>query len=608
MDYTWNIKAMIIEIALITICSIVMRICYVLWFFRYPIYPPTEEILKAVDDELMESRYRFTCNRLNRSTPKEGFDVIFIGSGPASLSCASLLSQLKYKCAVFEQGEELGGGCHVFNDIGYEFETGNHYLGPEMKNLLDILSRGCINLRSIGTRVDDEIMYDNIIIGDSEYPMFAGFDNQLRVMVERFPQEEKSVNAFFNVLKFVKGSKYSEQARTFYVLKAVKLPVWLRSLLQRKLCKQYNELREMSIEDLLEKCGVKIGSRLASVLMGQYGDSGERPDRCSAAMHLGVMSHYINGAVYPDGGSGAIPRKLNNVIRSAGGRSFVQAKVTDLIVEHGKCKGVIVNGTKVNAPLVVCGASAVTGYELMSKHLHNAGTIALQNINSICSTSVCFSFLFIALDVPIEDSDNRSHNSWIYPRDDFTLMEKNISASEPFSRVLPMFVASGSEKDGLWKSRFGEYKKTIVVLTSHPYEWVKQWEGKSHVEREKDEQYQDFKKELKEHMMEHGFNRVFPEIGKHIVRTTVATPLSTNNFLATRRGECYGLSPTPERYTVPDLSPVTALNGYYLTGQDIITHGIMSGLLSGVLTANVIEGYGSYENILMQRDIIKDMS
>lgn len=50
------------------------------------------------------------------------------------------------------------------------------------------------------------------------------------------------------------------------------------------------------------------------MVLGQYGDSGMRPDKLSAMMHMGVMSHYSEGAIYPIGGSGAIPRKLNAVV------------------------------------------------------------------------------------------------------------------------------------------------------------------------------------------------------------------------------------------------------------------------------------------------------
>ena len=53
-------------------------------------------------------------------------------------------------------------------------------------------------------------------------------------------------------------------------------------------------------------------------------------------MHLGVMSHYALGSKYPIGGSGAIPRKMNAVVLAAGGRSFVDAPVDELLYTRGK--------------------------------------------------------------------------------------------------------------------------------------------------------------------------------------------------------------------------------------------------------------------------------
>ena len=42
-------------------------------------------------------------------------------------------------------------------------------------------------------------------------------------------------------------------------------------------------------------------------------------------MHMGVMAHYVEGSVYPVGGSGAIPRKLNAVVLEAG--VYLQATI-----------------------------------------------------------------------------------------------------------------------------------------------------------------------------------------------------------------------------------------------------------------------------------------
>ena len=54
-----------------------------------------------------------------------------------------------------KQGEELGGGAHVFALKGYEFETGVHYLGndPGMNNMLAFATMGRVQLAQTGTPV-----------------------------------------------------------------------------------------------------------------------------------------------------------------------------------------------------------------------------------------------------------------------------------------------------------------------------------------------------------------------------------------------------------------------------------------------------------------------
>ena len=61
-------------------------------------------------EEDAQARYRFTAGRLEKALPPGGaFDAIFIGSGPGSLACAATMSKLGWKCAVFEQGEQVRG-------------------------------------------------------------------------------------------------------------------------------------------------------------------------------------------------------------------------------------------------------------------------------------------------------------------------------------------------------------------------------------------------------------------------------------------------------------------------------------------------------------------
>ena len=107
--------------------------------------------------------------------------------------------------------------------------------------------------------------------------------------------------------------------------------------------------------------------------------------------------------------------------------------------------------------------------------------------------------------------------------------------------------------------------------------------------------------------MEQGFRKVFPKLEKYIVHSSVGTPLTTNHFLGTTQGECYGRSATPSRWLCPDLSPYTPVANLLLTGQDIVTLGLTGAAISGYLTANVLAGYGGWENILLQREIVLDL-
>ena len=73
--------------------------------------------------------------------PSEVDDVI-IGTGIAGLYLGALLSRLGRKVLCLEQHYIAGGCMHCFEDKGYEFDTGIHYVGRVEKygQLLNLLS------------------------------------------------------------------------------------------------------------------------------------------------------------------------------------------------------------------------------------------------------------------------------------------------------------------------------------------------------------------------------------------------------------------------------------------------------------------------------------
>ena len=98
----------------------------------------------------------------------KGFDLqLQAGADGESLLCSpsfqAALARLGKRCCVLEQGEELGGGAHIFREAGYEYETGVHYMGGTQLawnrgasiGLLRFLSCGRLKIRAVGTLVED---------------------------------------------------------------------------------------------------------------------------------------------------------------------------------------------------------------------------------------------------------------------------------------------------------------------------------------------------------------------------------------------------------------------------------------------------------------------
>eukprot|EP00750_Incisomonas_marina_P022304 INCI4963.1.p2 GENE.INCI4963.1~~INCI4963.1.p2 ORF type:complete len:629 (-),score=107.45 INCI4963.1:2815-4701(-) len=566
-------------------------------FTKCPV-PPEE----THEEEDRAARRRFTANRLAKATPKDGFDVIVVGSGPSGLCCAASLARLGAKVCVLEQGEELGGGAHVFSLKGYEFETGVHYLGkdPGMNNMLNFATHGRLQLAPIGTLLKNGLTcYDEVRVGDDVYHFTAGIATFQKMLNDRFPEDLDKIQKFVDLVEHFRSPAYKSSAVMFFRLKAADfVPAALKPFLARTLSSTFWKSTQETAEDILRRCDVDPDSPLGSVLLGQYSDAGVRPDKLSAALYMGVVAHYIGGSTYPVGGSGALPRKMNAVIRAAGGACFVQATVNGLLMSKtGRCEGVTVEGgAEIRAKCVVNSIGALPSFQMLRPHFPKACDKAIKRLESTDEPSVAFIFLFIALDTtgqPEEERDDSSHNRWLYPSTGFTAAEKRLEeADEPWSAPAPMFVASGSAKDAGWSERYGRNRKTVVVLSQCPWKWVSQWAQLSPKQRDRNEGYQAFKKRTEEVLMEDGFRKVFPNLEKYIVFTEVGTPLTTNHFLGKKFGECYGRAAVPKHWGCQDLHPYTPCPNYYLTGQDVGTLGVAGSLASGYTTANVVAGFG----------------
>jgi len=75
-------------------------------------------------------------------------------------------------------------------------------------------------------------------------------------------------------------------------------------------------------------------------------DYGLPPGRSAFVTHAIIVNHYLNGAWYPVGGAGEIPKAASAVIHAAGGELLVGPRSNKNILEDGRAVGVEVQPKK----------------------------------------------------------------------------------------------------------------------------------------------------------------------------------------------------------------------------------------------------------------------
>jgi hypothetical protein len=153
-----------------------------------------------VPTEVTTARADCTVDAFKQRKVPEDVDFVMIGSGIGSLYCAGLLARAGFKVVVLEQHYVAGGCTHSFEDHGYEFDTGLHYVGriEKYKVLLDLVSaKGKeVEWAKMGTEADG-FTYDKVVIGKEKPHLFrAGADKFVEDLAARFPADRDGIEAY----------------------------------------------------------------------------------------------------------------------------------------------------------------------------------------------------------------------------------------------------------------------------------------------------------------------------------------------------------------------------------------------------------------------------
>ena len=526
--------------------------------------------MSALTPSTLRIGRRYRANRL------EGpYDALVIGSGIGGLTTAALLADIGWKVAVLEQHYTAGGYTHSYARNGYEWDVGVHYIGDmgaatTARRLMDHLSQGQLQWAAM------DAVYDRFFLGDQAFEAVAGKAEFRDNLVRHFPDEAAAIDRYLELL-----AEVSRGMRGF-ALSRLLSPGQLK-LVQPVLRRLLPDSFHRTTRDVLEE--LTGNATLIAVLTGQWGDLGLPPARSSFIIHALIARHYLHGGFYPVGGSWRIAETIIPRIQASGGEVFTYARVQQILVENGKACGVLMaDGERILAPCVISSAGVMNTFQrlLPPDAVTRSG---YDRLLRQVTPSMAHVGLYIGLKETAEALGLPRSNFWIYPSADY---EGDLQRFEqdPSAPLPVVYVSFPSAKDPDYANRHPG-TATIEVVAPAPFAWFERWDGSTWGQRGED--YEAFKQALGERILEVMLEKL-PQLRGRIDYWEISTPLSSQHFNAYARGELYGIDHTPERFAQHWLTPRTRIPGLWLTGQDIMSCGVVGAMMGGVLTAQAVGG------------------
>jgi len=507
------------------------------------------------------------------------YDAIVIGSGLGGLSTASALAKAGKKVVVLEQHYTAGGFTHTYDREGYEWDPGVHYVGKMghnsfEKRLFDYVTDGKVSWSPLDKN------FDRFFMGEEQYDFVSGREDFVKKLKDQFPDEENNIDRYIK--------KVITVTRLFKLTLAEKFlsprVTGLYSSLMKKVLPSYFY---KTTYDVLKE--ITQNEKLIALLTAQWGTFGLPPKSSSFHMHCLIVEHYLDGAYYPEGGSLEIAKAVIPIVQAAGGEVFTYARVENIIIQNERATGVrMSDGHEIFAATVISDAGVANTFQrlLPEQTFRKSGYVEkLQDL----SDSISNISLFVGIKDSAENLDLPNRNIWIYPDGQH---DKNVEDFETDqSNDFGMFISFPSTRDPSFSKRHPD-RSTITMITFLPFSVFEKWDGTMWGKRGDD--YEELKEHYSQRMLSALYEKL-PQLKGKVDYYEAGTPLTTQYYCDYRSGETYGLKHDSARFEQSWLTPKTKIPGLYLTGQDVLTCGVVPAAITGLMTASNVLGWQSWK-------------
>jgi all-trans-retinol 13,14-reductase len=491
---------------------------------------------------------------------KESYDVVIIGSGLGGLLCGYVLAQEGKSVCILEKNAQIGGNLQTFKRDKVKFDSGVHYIGGLEKgqalypffryfNLLDRIEKALL----------DKDAYDVISFegDDVLYPHGQGYENFIRQLLRYFPEEEAGLR------------RYCEEIQNI-----CKKFEWYN------LDIDYAETDEMSTfslsaKEVIDSC--TGNPKLQKVLAGSnllYAGEG---DSSPFYIHALIIDSYI-GSAYKLKHSDQISKLLRKDIKKMGGEIFINSEVVKIENTSKTVQYVVLaNGQQIRGKQFISNTHPTLTFRLL-----NTEGLRKVNINRMLQLENTTSSFIIY--IKLKPGTFKFSNSNRYHFIDADVWNSHRYDPDKWLKALAIFNSRPNDDT--------EYAHSLTAIAYMDYEDVKGWENSFNTtlnESERSEEYILFKQKKAEEMIS-ALSRIYPDFDDCIESYYTATPLTQRDYIGAIEGGLYGIKKDYNAPVKSFISANTKLDNLFLTGQNVILHGVLGVTISAMVTCQLLLG------------------
>ena len=485
------------------------------------------------------------------------YDFVIIGSGMGGLATSVILAKQGYSVLVLEKNHQIGGALQVFSRDKCIFDTGVHYLGglDKGENLyrffkyLEIYDD--LKLQSL-----DRDCFDMIRFADgSSYKYGQGYKSFAQELVRSFPEEADAINMFCDKIKeicdYFPMYNLNETNETSY----------------------YKNPEILTIGAWDYVCSLTQNDRLRNVLLGSgplY--AGEKNYTPLYVVAL-IVNSYIQGSYRLVDGGSQLAKQLTKRLREKNG----------VILKHKEVIGANYDDSGMITSVKCADGTSFEGKHFIS-NLHPALTIEIfgkeqflpayrKRIQNLENTVASF-MVYISLQKNSFPYIN--HNIYDYYTEN--VWETTDYSQEGWPQM--MYICTPAS------SKSATHAESICIMCYMSATEVSEWENTFNTvsnPEERGEAYRKFK-EVKQELVVRRLETKYPTIRKHIRNVYSSSPLTYKDYIGTPGGSLYGIKKNFNNPASTIINTKTRIQNLYLTGQNIIFHGILGATIGAFVT------------------------